>query len=137
MALGLVALLGSMAARADDQDLKCSMTFKLQGWSVFYKTAKGHGTIHCANGQTLHVKLSMKGGGLTAGKSTEEGKGEFSGVHSIDDLLGTYAAAQAQAGAVKSAQAQVVTKGEVSLALAGKGHGWSLGVALTNFTIEK
>ncbi len=35
MALGVVALLGCMGARADDADLKCNMTFKLKGWSVF------------------------------------------------------------------------------------------------------
>jgi hypothetical protein len=94
-------------------------------------------TIHCSNGQAFRVKLSAKGGGLTAGKSEESGHGDFSPVGHIDDLLGGYAAAQAHAGAVNSVQAQVMTKGEVSLALTGKGHGWSLGVDLSELKIER
>ena len=62
-------------------DVSCSMTFQMKGWSVFYKTASGTGTIRCSNGQTAAVKLEAKGGGLTFGKSSiENGKGEFSGV---------------------------------------------------------
>jgi hypothetical protein len=38
---------------------------------------------------------------------------------------------------VKSAKAQVVTKGEVSLALSGTGSGWDLGVAVGNFIISR
>ena len=53
------------------------------------------------------------------------------------DLLGSYAAAEAEAGAVKSAEAQALTKGEVSLALAGTGSGWSLGVSGAKFTITR
>ena len=44
---------------------------------------------------------------------------------------------EAHAGAVKSSKAQVVTKGEVSLALAGTGKGWDLGIDGTAFTIER
>jgi hypothetical protein len=127
----------SSPARADSGDLKCKLTFKISGWSLFYKTATGTGTVRCSNGKSMKVKLSTTGGGLTAGKSTEEGTGTFSAVKNMDDLLGSYVAAQAQAGAQKSVQAQVVTKGEVSLALAGKGSGWSLGVALSEFKIER
>ena len=113
------------------------MTFTLKGWSALYQTASGSGTIHCSNGETLHVKLSAKGGGLTVGKSVETGHGEFSDVESVNELLGAYAAAQAHAGAVKSAQAQVMTKGEVSLALSGKGRGWELGIAFGELKIER
>jgi hypothetical protein len=52
-------------------------------------------------------------------------------------VLGAYAEAQAHAGAVNSVQAQVMTKGEVSLALTGKGHGWSLGVDFGELMIER
>ncbi len=131
--LGLAA--GSV--RAADHDLKCTMSFQLKTWSIIYKSASGAGTIHCSNGQSLHVKLSAKGGGLTAGKSVEEGHGEFSPVGSIDEILGGYAEAQAHAGAVNSVQAQVMTKGEVSLALTGKGHGWSLGIDFGELMIER
>jgi hypothetical protein len=123
--------------QAADSGLKCTLTFQLKTWSIIYKSATGSGTIRCSNGQALHVRLSARGGGLTAGKSVEAGAGEFSPVASIDALLGGYASIQAHAGAVKSVQAQVMTKGEVSLALTGKGHGWSLGVDLGELKIER
>jgi hypothetical protein len=86
----------------------------------------------------MSVKINAKGGGLTVGKSRiENGVGEFSGVHNISEVLGTYATAEAHAGAVKSSKAQVMTKGEVSLALAGKGEGWDLGVAFGKFVISR
>jgi hypothetical protein len=132
-----VALLASPSAGAADNTLKCKLTFELKTWSIIYKSATGSGTIHCANGQSLHVTLSAKGGGLTAGKSTETGEGEFSPIANIGEVLGSYAAVQAHAGAVNSVQAQVMTKGEVSLALTGKGHGWSLGVDLSELKIER
>ena len=58
-------------------------------------------------------------------------------MNKIDDVLGTYVSAEAHAGAVKSSEAGVVTKGEVSLALSGKGEGWDLGVAFGKFTIKR
>ncbi|HET6396871.1 MAG TPA: hypothetical protein VFF91_08540 [Pseudoxanthomonas sp.] len=132
---GLVALAAAPAAHA--RDIDCKLHFNLAGWSAFYKTAKGSGTISCDNGASMPVKISAKGGGITFGKSRiENGVGEFSGVASIRETLGTYAAAEAHAGAVKSSKAQVMTKGEVSLALAGTGKGWDLGVAFGNFVIE-
>src|SRR5262245_31830505 len=119
-------------------NVKCSMTFTMKGWSAFYKTASGTGTITCDNGQSMHVKLSAKGGGLTVGKSSiEEGHGEFSAVAGLNEILGSYAAAEAHAGAVQSASGQVMTKGEVSLALSGKGRGFDLGVAFGKLTISK
>lgn len=133
------ALLGSHGppARAV-ADVKCTMSFTMSGWSAFYKTASGTGTITCSNGQSMQVKLSAKGGGLTVGKSTiENGVGEFSSVASVNELLGSYVAAEAHAGAVRSAKGQVMTKGEVSLALGGTGRGWDLGVAFGKLTIRR
>lgn len=133
----IAAVVSAGGAQAADGDLHCTLTFQTKTWSIFYKSATGFGTIHCSNGQSLRVKLSAKGGGLTAGKSEESGHGDFSPVGHVDDLLGAYVAAQAHAGAVNSVQAQVMTKGEVSLALTGKGHGWSLGVDLSELKIER
>jgi hypothetical protein len=133
----IAAVMAAGSAQAADGDLHCTLTFQTKTWSIIYKSATGFGTIHCSNGQSLRVKLSAKGGGLTAGKSEESGHGDFSPVGHIDDLLGGYAAAQAHAGAVNSVQAQVMTKGEVSLALTGKGHGWSLGVDVSELKIER
>jgi opacity protein-like surface antigen len=133
---GLTSAWAPAAQAAGSVD--CKLRFNLSGWSVFYKTSSGSGTVHCSNGQSMSVKINAKGGGLTVGKSRiENGVGEFSGVHNISEVLGTYATAEAHAGAVKSSKAQVMTKGEVSLALAGKGEGWDLGVAFGKFVISR
>ncbi|KRF01842.1 hypothetical protein ASG87_10045 [Frateuria sp. Soil773] len=134
-----IVLLGAVLLPLSAQagEVSCKMNFELSGWSVFYKTASGSGTVHCSNGQTLHVKLRAKGGGLTFGKTKiTDGIGKFSGVSNVRDVLGHYANAEAHAGAEKSADAQVLTKGNVSLALSGKGQGWNLGVAFGAFIIE-
>lgn len=134
----LSVVIGAMALPAHARDLSCKMSFEMKGWSVIYQTASGYGTVRCSDGSSMRVKLSAKGGGLTVGKSSiTDGRGDFSGVHNIGELLGSYANANAHAGAVKSAAAQVLTKGSVSLALSGKGQGWDLGVALGAFTIER
>lgn len=115
----------------------CRLDFSVSGWSAFYKTASGTGTVSCDNGQRLAVRITAKGGGLSFGKSRiDNGVGEFSGIHDIRDVLGTYAAAEAHAGAVKSSKAQVMTKGDVQLALSGTGEGWDIGVAFGNFVLE-
>jgi hypothetical protein len=134
----LFALLGvGPLPAAADGNVRCTMKFTMQGWSAFYKTADGRGTIDCDNGQSLKVRLSAKGGGLTVGKSSiQNGQGRFSAVGSTAQLLGTYVAAEAHAGAIKSAGAQVMTKGEVSLALNGTGQGVDLGVVLGVMTIS-
>jgi hypothetical protein len=117
--------------------ISCKLSFNLAGWSVFYKTASGTGTVTCDNGASLPVRIRAKGGGLTVGKSRiENGTGEFSGVYNINDVLGTYASSEAHAGVSKSAKAMAMTKGSVSLALAGKGKGWDLGIAFGKFVIE-
>lgn len=135
MVLACSGLMLGMPAHAND--ISCKMNFQLSGWSVFYKTAKGTGTVHCSNGQTLKVKLRAKGGGLTFGKTKiSNGIGKFSGINNVREVLGHYASAEAHAGAEKSAAAQVLTKGNVSLALSGKGEGWNLGVAFGAFIIE-
>jgi len=131
----------SFATHAEDQakaKVDCTMKFSLKGWSAFYKRADGTGTVTCNNGQTAQVKLEARGGGLTAGKSSiENGSGEFSNVKSIDEVFGKYVNAEASAGAVKSSGAQAMTKGEVSLALAGTGRGWDLGISFGKFTIKR
>jgi hypothetical protein len=137
VAILALSVAGGSAALAANANVDCVMTFTLSGWSAFYKTASGTGTIKCSNGQSKNVKLTAKGGGLTVGKSSiENGRGKFSAVTGIDELLGGYASAEAHAGAVKSAGAQVMTKGEVSLALSGTGRGWDLGIAFGKLTIS-
>jgi hypothetical protein len=134
LTVGLIAAaaIGNTAqAKAD-----CKLKFTISGWSAFYKRSDGTGTITCTNGQSLRVRLRARGGGPTIGHSTiKNGTGEFSGVDDIRELLGSYVSAEAEAGAVKSAKGQVVTKGPVSLALSGTGEGWEVGVAFGKFQI--
>jgi len=139
LAAGLaLALFGSVQAHAESANLDCKLKFSLTGWSLIYKHAEGHGTVSCENGESMNVKISAKGGGLTVGKShIDNGTGRFTDVHNINDVLGTYAQGDASAGAVKSGTAQLLTKGTVSLALAGSGEGVELGVSVGGFTIEK
>lgn len=138
LAVGLaLALFGSVQAHAESANLDCKLKFSLTGWSLIFKHAEGHGTVMCENGESMNVKISAKGGGLTVGKShIDNGTGRFTDVHNINDVLGTYAQGDASAGAVKSGTAQVLTKGTVSLALAGSGQGVELGVSVGAFTIE-
>jgi hypothetical protein len=118
-------------------DIDCRMHFQLSGWSAFYKRAEGSGTIRCNNGQTMNVHIRAEGGGLTFGKTViDDGQGRFTGVYDIRETLGHYGGAEAHAGAQVSADSQVVTKGNVTLALSGKGRGWNLGIAFGAFIIE-
>lgn len=139
--LGTLVVLASVALAPAAQaagNIDCELRYNLEGWSAFYKTASGTGIISCDNGARIAVKITAKGGGLTVGKTKiTDGKGRFTGAYSLNDLLGTYAAAEAHASASKATNAQVMTKGDVSLALAGKGEGWSLGVGFGKFVLER
>ena len=133
MAMGL-----PRAAVAETADLDCKLRFSLTGWSLIYKHAEGSGVVTCANGKSMPVKVEAHGGGITVGKShIDNGTGKFTDVHKIADVLGTYAQGDASAGLGKSGTAQVLTKGTVSLALAGSGEGVDLGVSFGGFTIER
>jgi hypothetical protein len=116
----------------------CYMDFSLKGWSIFYKTAEGNGTVTCSNGQHANVKINVTGGGLSFGKmEILDGKGTFTEVLNIDEIFGGYIAAEAHAGAVKSAQASVYTKGEISLALTGTGRGINIGIDFGRLEISR
>ena len=118
--------------------IDCKMEFNLSGWSVFYSTSKGEGTIKCNNGATAKVKLKSHGGGITFGKSDViGGTGHFTGAKNIEELYGSYAQSEANAGAGKSAAAQAMTKGEVSLSLAGTGRGVNVGFSFGKFDVLK
>jgi len=136
VAIALVLAASGLAHAGDTT--KCTMSFTLKSWSAFYKSSKGAGTITCDNGETAEVDIRAKGGGITFGKSEiTDGQGTFSEVVNLDQLLGGYAQSEAHAGASKSVGAQALTKGEVSLALTGKGKGWDIGAGFGKFTIER
>lgn len=139
-----LALTGLPARADDDKDAKkddtatCTMTFNLKGWSAFYKTAKGEGTLSCSGGKSMKVKITATGGGITFGKQeVVGGTGRFFGAKSLEDCLGSYAQSEAHAGAGKSADAQALTKGDINLTLTGTGKGVNVGFAFGKFTIEK
>ena len=132
--LSLALAPAAQAARLID----CTLRFNVSGWSLFYKTSAGTGTVSCSNGERAAVTIRSKGGGLTVGKSRiTDGRGEFSGVRNISDVFGSYVSAEAHAGASRSSKAQVMSKGNVSLALAGTGQGWDLGIAFGSFVISR
>jgi hypothetical protein len=127
-----------LAAPAEADLVSCKMTFNLSGWSFVYKQMKGDGKVTCSNGQRANVEIESHGGGFTIGKSDIlDGEGTFSEVKDISEIFGTYAQAEAHGGANKGGAAQVMTKGEISLAIAGAGRGWDVGVSFGGFTIEK
>ena len=136
----LACALGAAAApqaRAADRDIDCKLKYSLTGWSLVYKHTSGRGVVTCNNGQSMPVLLSAKAVGLTAGKwHIDHGTGRFTDVHNIREVLGGYAQASANAGIAKSGEAQVLTKGPVSLALAGAGEGVNIGVDIGQFKIK-
>jgi hypothetical protein len=139
LALAGVALLGADRAMAQDEraDLGCKLSFSLSGWSAIYSHAEGKGVVSCQDGSALPVLITVRGGGLTAGRThLDHGTGRFTHVHAIGDVLGRYAQGEAHAGVTKSASAQLLTKGTVSLALEGSGEGIDLGVDVGEFTLK-
>ncbi|MGE8289169.1 MAG: hypothetical protein ACN6RG_14500 [Stenotrophomonas sp.] len=137
-ALLLLAAVGLAPAAQAAGNIDCELHYNLTGWSAFYKTSQGTGTITCDNGASIPVKISAKGGGLTVGRTTiTDGRGRFTGAYALNDLLGTYAAAEVHASASRASDAQAMTKGDISLALAGTGRGWSLGIGFGKFVIER
>jgi len=116
---------------------KCRMKFDMKSTAVFYKKGNGSGTISCENGQSAEVTITTHGGGITFGKNEiVGGKGVFSEVHDIGELFGAYGQAEASAGAQKSAGANAMWKGDVSLAISGTGKGVSIGFSFGKFKIE-
>ena len=136
-ALFLLMMAAAPAAMASGA-LGCRLNFTMSGWSAFYKTSSGDGTVSCNNGERLNVRISAKGGGISFGKTQiDDGVGVFSDVYNIRDVIGGYATPAGHAGAGPSVKAQGVTKGPISLALTGKGRGWDIGIAFGSFVISE
>ena len=115
----------------------CWLDYKLDGWSLLYRTASGTGNIKCDDGQAANVKVSAHGAGFSLGtQSVTKGKGRFSGTFNIADLYGTYIEIGGHAGAGGSVDARAMFKGSKRLSLAGNGEGWNVGFALGGFTIK-
>ncbi|WP_347987831.1 hypothetical protein [Methylomonas sp. AM2-LC] len=130
--LGLVWASPSLA----DAMTSCTMTYKLSGFSLAYKQYDGTGNVRCSNGQQAQVILASKSIGFTIGKSEIEGTGVFSDVKNLNEIYGSFLALEGHAGATTSVDGQVLTRGEISLVLSGKGRGIDIGVSLGALTIS-
>lgn len=132
-AMAMTAAPQAHAAR----NIDCRLEYQLTGWSLLYKHTTGNGRVSCDNGQSIPVRVSAKAVGLTVGKwRIDRGTGHFTDVRNIGEVLGRYAQASANIGVVKSGEAQVLSNGPVSLALAGAGAGVNVGVDVGAFRIE-
>ncbi len=138
LALGSLLLVSSPAQAGGERGtVSCEMTFDIQTWSAFYRSGKGSGEIQCNNGQKERVQVRLRAGGLTFGKSDIQGaKAVFTGVRSIHSLFGGYAVASAHAGAGHAADAQVMKRRGVEVAVSGLGEGVDLGVSFGRFVIR-
>jgi hypothetical protein len=134
-----VALLGTSSVFAEDATgIECTIRFQLQGNWTIYERADGTGMVSCADGTAIPVVVEARGLGLSIAKSKiGTGTGNFGHVHRISDVIGSYAQTGVDAAAMKSGPAQLLTKGGVSLALAGKGNGLDLGIGVERFTISR
>jgi hypothetical protein len=135
VALSLATLCATQARAAD---LKCKLHFNLSSWSVLYKHAAGTGTINCTDGQSMKVKITANGGGISVGKAkVKDGVGNFTGLANLADATGTYAQGDASFGMFKNGDAQILTKGPLTLTIAGAGRGFGMGVSVGAFKIER
>jgi len=119
-----------------EASVECKMNFSFKTWSFIYKTGKGSGFLTCGK-EKIPVVIKSHGGGATFGKSKIHGHASFTGVDKIADVFGSYATAQAHAGVIKSGNAQVLTKGDVSMSLTAVGKGIDLGIAFGSFEIRR
>lgn len=138
LAVASLLAVANSAATAAERELGCNLTFTSSEWSAVYASAKGSGTVSCEDGSSMPVAIRAKGIGLTAGKwKITDGKGKFTHVAKIEDVLGSYAALSGDIGVAKAGTARVLTKGKVSLALAGTGEGFDVGIAISDFEITE
>lgn len=114
----------------------CTMKYKLSGFSFGYKQYDGTGEVRCRNGQKAQVALSSKSIGFTIGKSEIEGDGVFSEVKNINEIFGDYVSMESHIGFLNSLDAQLLTRGEISLALKGKGRGIDIGATIGDLSIK-
>lgn len=129
---------GTPDGERPERTMGCEMRFNLQSQSGFYETAKGEGLLMCDNGQTAKLHLRATGGGSVFGRSEfVDGTGRFSDARTIDELLGSYFQAEVHAATGGSSAVQVLTKGAISLVLAGTGRGVDFGFTFEKITVER
>ncbi len=117
--------------------MTCTMKFKMSGFSLIYKHYDGTGEIQCRNGEKAQVLLASNSVGFTIGKSEIEGDGVFSEVKSINEIFGDYASMESHVGFINSFDAQLLTRGEISLALKAQGRGIDIGATFGDLNIKR
>ena len=117
--------------------MTCTMKFKMSGLSLIYKHYDGTGEVQCRNGDKAQVILTSNSVGFTIGKSEIEGDGVFSEVKSINEIFGDYASMESHVGFVNSYDAQLLTRGEISLALKAQGRGIDIGATFGALNIKR
>ncbi len=134
LAIGSILFMSFTSAQAEE----CELKYTMKGWSAFYKSYKGTGTVSCPSGKRANVNLSLQGGGFTFGASEiTEGKGKILGVTQISDIYGGGFAIGGHAGFITSIEGRVIPKGSHTITLSGKGKGYDLGWSLGSFKISK
>ena len=113
------------------------MTYSLKGFSLAYKQYDGTGEVQCSNGQKAKVVLSSKSIGFSIGKSEVEGTGFFTDLKDINEVYGDYISLGNHFGFINSVDREILTKGEVSLALRGIGKGFDIGVTIGDLSIRR
>ena len=140
-AISAISLLGcAIAASAHAHPatpMRCTLDYQVEGWSFIYRQYRGTGTVTCDNGESAPVKIVAHGGGVTFGVSEIRGTGTFSQLYAIEEVFGTFFETVGHAGVTRSAEGRAMTKGTVSLALAGTGRGVDVGFAFGGFTIRR
>lgn len=114
----------------------CSMTYKLEGFSLAYKQYDGTGEISCRNGQKAPVTLSSKSIGFTIGYGVIEGEAYFTDVKYIGEIYGDYISLGNHFGFKNSVDRQVLTRGEISLVMLGRGKGFNIGFTIGDLSIK-
>ena len=117
--------------------MTCTMKFKMSGLSLIYKHYDGTGEVQCRNGDKAQVILTSNSVGFTIGKSEIEGGGVFSEVKSINEIFGDYASMESHVGFLNSYDAQLLTRGEISLALKAQGRGIDIGATFGALNIKR
>lgn len=117
--------------------MTCTMKFRMSGFSLIYKHYDGTGEIQCRNGEKAQVILTSNSVGFTIGKSEIEGDGVFSEVRSLNEVFGDYASMESHVGFINSFDAQLLTRGEISLALKAQGRGIDIGATFGDLNIRK
>jgi len=100
--------------------MTCELTFAASDWSQHYRAARGTGELRCADGRSLPVRVSVKGGDQAL--KIASGAASFSGVRDPRDVIGAYAAEGDAVGPHR-----LMRKGAVQLQVTATGEWWQQG----------